>query len=299
MTDARIGFRAGYVTIVGGQTIADVVFDSPMQDTNYEILFQPQQAALYDIWPTISGPDGFRANIFPVALVDLVYSYFVVDRSDVAAESLASKVAAISPVAWFKKGLGITSAATFVSQWADQSGHAHHLKQLTGTNQPVLQADGSILFDGIDNYMVCDAFTLIQPFTVYLLFRQITWTATDIITDGTTGNAQIYQQTSSPTVGMYAGLGSCAVDLALGDYGIVSGVFNGASSLIQLNKGAPAIGDLSTNDPGGFAMGANPLGPIGYANCEYKEAIIFAGAHDADTRAIVIQYLASVGALPI
>jgi hypothetical protein len=65
--------------------------------------------------------------------------------------------------AWFRLGVGITETGQGVSQWDDQSGNGRHLKQGTDGARPSKQSDGSILFNGSDEFLKCDAFTFSQP----------------------------------------------------------------------------------------------------------------------------------------
>jgi hypothetical protein len=208
----------------------------------------------------------------------------------------AAIVAGLSPAAWFRFNLGITGNP--VSQWNDASGNARHLKQVTATNQPALQGDGSILFDGIDNYMKCDAFTLNQPATFYILGRQVTWTDVDCFCDGDAGASQLIQQSgATPAIRLFAGLGVASnTNLAVNTYGVVAAVFNGASSLLQINNTTPTTGDPGAANAGGFTLGST--GTAGApSNIQVKEVVIFAAAHDATTRAAVIGYLSRVGGL--
>lgn len=203
----------------------------------------------------------------------------------------------LGPAAWFPFGVGITSAAGAVSQWDDQSGNGRHLKQATATNQPTLEADGSITFDGVDNFLKCDAFTLDQPETVYLLFKQITWTSTERIFSGNAlSSGDLVQLTSTPQIGLFAGTATSLVSMTLDAYGVIAGVFNGASSSIQLNSGTPATGNCGAANMGGFTLGASGA-PGGWANIQVKEVIIFAAAHDSTQRAAVIKYLMRLGGL--
>jgi len=110
--------------------------------------------------------------------------------------------------AWFRYGKGIEFAGAGVSRWADQTGNKRHLLQATDTNRPALQADNSILFDGVDNYLKCAAFTLVQPETVYLLGKQVTWTVSDHFFDGNAaGGGRVTQVTASPQINIDAGAG--------------------------------------------------------------------------------------------
>ena len=204
----------------------------------------------------------------------------------------------LDPVAWFRFNSGITGATT-VSQWDDVTGNANHLKQATETNQPALQADGSILFDGIDNYLRCDPFTLNQPITVYILGKQITWSSGDDICDGNVGDTLLIQQTNagaSPQLRLYAGAATGSnTDLGLDTYGVISAVFNGASSVLQINDETPITGDVGASNAGGFTLGARGTIVSAYSNIQVKEVILFAAAHAANTRLHVARYLAHNG----
>lgn len=174
---------------------------------------------------------------------------------------------------WFRYGVGITVTGAGVSTWADQSGNSRDLLQGTDTNRPPLQSDGSILFDGVDNFLKCGTFTLNQPNTVIILCKQITWTSVDYIIDGHTDNTLgLFQQTATPRLTMNAGATApTTLALALDTYGAIGCVFNGASSLLQVNAGAAATGDAGAGNAAGLTLGAHGGGADGYANIQVKE----------------------------
>lgn len=202
-----------------------------------------------------------------------------------------------SMAAWYRKGVGITSSSGAVSAWSDQSGNSRHLLQATGAAQPALQADGTILFDGVAHFLKTSAFTFNQPETVYLLLKQVTWTANDFLMDGNASNGgRLGQEVSSPTLRLNAGvLGAAAnTDLAVNTYGAVAVVINGASSLIQVGYATPTTGDAGVNNMGGFTLGALGNGASNFANIQVKEVILYTAAHDASQRARNIAYLTSI-----
>lgn len=201
--------------------------------------------------------------------------------------------------AWFQNNKGITSSLGAVSQWDDQSGNGRHLKQATGTNQPALQADGSILFDGVDNYLKCDAFTLSQPITYYLLANQITWTDNDVLVDGNTNDVGLLHQSgSTPALRIYAGAGvALAASPSIGAYHVLYAVFNGASSVVGADNGATSTGNAGASNMGGLTLGAHADGASNWSNIQAKEFIVYAAAHDAATRNVVINYLMNLGGL--
>jgi len=201
---------------------------------------------------------------------------------------------------WTRFNSGITVTGAGVSQWNDQSGNGNHLKQGTDTNRPSEEADGSILFDGVDNFLKADAFTLIQPEYVYILGRQVTWTSTDRLFDGNANNSGNLNQTGvSPDLNMYAGaVVGANNDLSLGSYGVISAAFNGASSSLKINNGTAATGNVGTANMGGFVLGANG-NSTQWSNIQIKEVIILSATPSTAIDLQIINYLARVGGLSI
>lgn len=213
---------------------------------------------------------------------------------DIFAGGRGNIVRSLSPAAWFRFNRGITQAGGFASQWDDQSGNARHLKQPTGTNQPAVNPDGSLLFDGVDNFMKCDAFTLVQPETIYLLMKQVTWTINDRFCDGDTAvpaSMLVYQSTSTPNITMFAGSATADnANLGINTYAAICAVFNGASSVLRVGNTTEVTGNAGASNGGGFTLGAQS-NPGAYSNIEVKEAIIFPTAHTPAQRAQVVAYL--------
>lgn len=209
-------------------------------------------------------------------------------------------ITALTPAAWYRYGIGITVNGQGVSSWADQSGNGRDLLQGTDGARPPLQADNSILFNGTDEFLAA-AFTLNQPESVYILFNPVSFTANDRILDGATLNTGgVIQTTSTPTLRLNAGTNTAGFSgPAVGVYGVVAAVFNGASSVQQFNNNTPVVADAGLGNMGGLTLGANGVAVGNYANIQVKEVIVFAAAHDAATRATVITYLATVGGLNI
>jgi len=200
---------------------------------------------------------------------------------------------------WTKFNSGITVTGSGVSQWDDVSGNGNHLKQGTDANRMTLEADGSILGNGVNQFLKTDAFTLVQPETIYFLGKQVTWTALDAFFDGNAVNTGKLRQdnSSSPSLESYAGVvlplfGSLPLDT----YRVITTIFNGASSLIQANNIAPLTGNAGAANMGGFTLGASGT-PDRYSNIQVKEILIYSEAHDAATRAKVISYLSNIGGL--
>ena len=205
-------------------------------------------------------------------------------------------ITALSPVAWYRYGVGITVTGQGVSTWADQSGNGNDLLQGTDGARPPLQADNSILFNGTDEYLKAVGFTLNQPETVYGLGRQITWTSNDHWFDGNAAiSGRVVQLGTTPAIIMSAGSSVASnINAILNTYCVVAAVFNGASSELQVNRTTTTTGDAGAANMGGFTLAARGDNAV-FSNIQVKEVIVFPDAHDAATRAIVITYLATVG----
>lgn len=199
-----------------------------------------------------------------------------------------------SLAAWYRFNTGITVTGSGVSQWNDQSGNARHLLQASDPARPPKQTDGSLLFDGVAQFLSSNPFALNQPTTIYILGRQITWVLNAFITDGNADSTLVMQQGLgvSPHIRIFAGSnGPETADFVLNTYNVIAAVFNGASSTLQIGLGATVSGGVGANNAGGFRIGCRVTGPGNFSNIQVKEIVIYSAAHDATTRSLVINYL--------
>ena len=203
----------------------------------------------------------------------------------------------LDPVAWFRFNVGITETGQGVSTWADQSGEGNDLLQATDGARPPKQSDGSILFNGTDEYLKCGAFTLNQPETVYMLGRQVTWVDGNTVWDGNAGNdMRLFNADQNPTIYLYAGAQAAGnSDFTVNTYAVACAVYNGASSVLQINNNASTTGNAGAANGSGFTLGAFGNGATAFSNIQVKEVILFPVAHDAATRLHQIRYLAHNG----
>jgi hypothetical protein len=205
-------------------------------------------------------------------------------------------ITALTPGGWWRFNTGITETGQGVSQWSDQSGNSRHLLQSTDGARPPKQSDGSILFNGSDEFLVCGAFTFNQPWTVYFLGKQVTWTTADPLFSGAA--AFVNQRTGSPQIGLNAGSALGTVSPALDTYFILTAVGNGASSANRLNFNTAVTGNAGTGAIGTFKVGSNAAGSA-FGHIQVKEIVLFGAAHNEATQDSVITYLATVGGLNI
>jgi hypothetical protein len=205
----------------------------------------------------------------------------------------ASDILALEPAAWFRKGAVLNEFG--VLYWPDGSGNN---RRLILNNSPTVGSDGSVLFNGTNQYGKTADFTLIQPETIYLLMKQVTWTGADYIFDGNAVNSGAMRQVSTtPRIDLFAGGQSSAdnANLPVDTWGVVTGVINGASSITMVNNTLTSNSGALSGDMSGFTLGARGDGAASFGNIQVKEVIVFPAAHDATTRADVIRYLAALG----
>lgn len=208
------------------------------------------------------------------------------------------RVVNLRPAAWYQYGKGLTYVAGKVSQWADQTANARHLVQATGSARPVQQTDGSILCDGSATFLQTATFTLIQPSTLYLLARQVTWNSGGVLCDGfTVASGQVVQTTTTPQINISAGSSVAAnTGFAVNTYGILTAVFSGTVSTLGVNKLALTTGNAGTTAMAGLTIGADGNG-ANFGNIQVKEAILFPVAHTPMQQFMVINYLSTIGGL--
>ena len=205
----------------------------------------------------------------------------------------ANPIPALSPAAYYKFNTGITVTGAGVSQWSDQSGNLRHLLQGTDAARPPLQADGSVLFDGVADFLQGTGFGFVQPSTVFIRFKQVSWTSTDTIFDGATTNntGRLFQSTATPGLAINAG-STVALNnnLAIGAYGSLCAVFNGAGSSILVDATTETTGNAGANNMNGFTLGTQANGATTFSNIRVVECAVFASALTAGQRAVLNAY---------
>jgi hypothetical protein len=215
---------------------------------------------------------------------------------------LRKGVGPISPAAvagleaWFRFGTGITVTGSGVSQWDDASGKGHHLLQGTDASRPALQADGSILFDGVADHLRCVNFAFAPPKTIYLLVKNITLVEGDRLFCGNTSNEALVTQQATDKLLSFNGVYIESVSLALDTYAVLCVIWDGVNSVFRINNSS-VTGDGGANTGGGFVLGADGgdgVTATAFGNIQVKEAILYSGAHDAATQDKLMLYLRSI-----
>lgn len=162
---------------------------------------------------------------------------------------------------------------------------ARDLYQGTAANQPILTiaaAGNYLTFDGSNDYLKAAAFSLSQPETVYFVGSQVTWTINDIAYDGNSAGERmaLYQETTTPRLTLFANaVGPTVSTLAVATNGIITSVFNGASSSNRLNRSTAATGNAGAHSGNGFVLGGRYDGDVP-ANITAQEVLVFGQNHD-------------------
>lgn len=198
-------------------------------------------------------------------------------------------------IAWYdykKIDSILKDGSNAVSQWRDQITSGRALLQPIGSNQPTYTSDG-ILFDGVDNFMKTEAFDLNQPEFIYIVLKQITWTAFNALMDGYTAlSGFLYQKDAQPKIS--ARVGGVFIEnsgLALDTVGIIRVLFNGGESKLQINNNAAITGSVGVGNMDGFVLGSNAAGNAQYGNILVKEIIIRTVVDSAENEALIYNYL--------
>lgn len=199
---------------------------------------------------------------------------------------------------WVKSDTGVTSSGGLVSSWADQSGNGRNLDQSDAAAKPTVVANqlngfAAILFDGIANTMRTTNFSLTQPVSIFLIGKHITWTGGDSLFDGTIDNSgRLFQNGSTPEIVQYSGnFGASTTGLVLNTFALVTCIFNGVSSVLQINNNAQSTGDAGNTAMGGFVLGSFATGAVAFANISACEVIIQSSVSTADERLLMQTYV--------
>ena len=221
----------------------------------------------------------------------LIYQYL----SDKYLPTVEEVLASSDTVLWVDSEENVTKdASNKVSLWGDKSGEGNNLLQATGAAQPLWSTNG-ILFDGVNDLMRANAFTLVQPEMVYIVFKQVTWSFSKRVFDGNTTNSMVLSQfQTTPALNMFlVGHSLNSTNLPVNTFGIARLLFNGANSKFIIDDTTPLTGSFSSVSAGGFTLGAK--GAAGgnrlHSKIEVKEIIIRKVADSVTNESLIYKYL--------
>jgi hypothetical protein len=168
---------------------------------------------------------------------------------------------------WYAAGLGLTLDGASVSVWGDQSGYGRDLVQSNAVNRPLWIATGGphnrgyVEFDKAGpEWMRTASWGAVQPETILCNCVPSASAATNgAVLDGTVAdNSRILYAINPSSVGIYAGA-NIAHATNPASWQRVVGVFDGGSSSLAVNGGAPVSGDVGAANAGGLTVGARGL----------------------------------------
>lgn len=196
------------------------------------------------------------------------------------------------------------AADAVVAQWNDLSGLAHHAKQATVANQPLYRTAGlnghpCLEFDGVNDIFLTDAFTpsVGEAWTDYVVAQSTvaTTTGSDFIV-GALSNVNAAQRldmfrTTTNTLNITRGTALVGPALDNGAHRLRA-VYNGASSLAQVDAGTPVTGTTSLS---GINVARHAIGGRGdLANFfvgKIAEVVRVKGTVSADDNTKMVNYL--------
>lgn len=180
--------------------------------------------------------------------------------------------------------------ATYVSgpTFTDSSVNA---AVITLNGGSVVVTGSSVYFNGGSVVLQTGVFPLLQPFTVYFVGKQLTWTNAFRLFDSGPGQSvcDILQVSSSPSFGITQG-NLPNNGWALQTSAAILGVFNTTSSQDRVNRTAAINGNGNANNPNGISLGNNRIGNQG-ANTTFSEVLVFNIPLTTAQQDIVIGYL--------
>lgn len=197
----------------------------------------------------------------------------------------------------------ITQSVNLVSTWANSGGTCTgcDLTQGTSSKRPVLFGSGTsskITFDGVDDQLT-KAFTLGQPFTVYFIISNPTFTNGGTFFNGGASNLTPILQTISTDMSYLASVfgSGFSITKAFGSahptgFFILTVVFNNTTSSISANDGTKASGNIGgSTAAGGVTLGGTQNNSGFFCNVAFSQVFITNTADNAATQTILISYL--------
>ena len=139
-----------------------------------------------------------------------------------------------------------------VSSWRDGTGGTNHAVQATGTKQPLFRSSvtalnnrGGVEFDGVNDILVAPISSIAQPYSMVVISQFVANTDnTYVMTTAASGASPGIRQVNSSgfVFGLYAGTAYNSTAAADTNGFLVTGYFNGASSVVTKDGTAAASG---------------------------------------------------------
>lgn len=151
----------------------------------------------------------------------------------------------------------------------------------TAGSQPEWNYD-HIIFDGINDFLESEVFTLGSPMTQYHLINQIVWSDGSDLLDGKIQNSAVLQQGNNGTPNLYVfnGLANTPQNhLPLNQWGIIKITFDGTNTKVKIDDFTEHTDITKAVTMGGITMGCRggshaQFGKFGLAKSLYFESVL-------------------------
>jgi hypothetical protein len=177
----------------------------------------------------------------------------------------------------------------------DKSGNGRHLSQSTSTKRLALKfaiQNGRVVVrgDGVDDFLQV-AFALNQPVYIAAVLQQRSWSAGSRLWDGaTSGTTQLLQAGTTPNLRAQTTAALNSASLAVGAFGIIEVLYNGASSILRVNNNADVTGDAGASNAGGLTLGNRGAGDAAAA-VDFGEVVVLSAVPSDAQRLSLRNYL--------
>jgi len=186
-----------------------------------------------------------------------------------------------SPTGWYSADgiLGLEDNDP-VGTWLDLSGNGNHLTQAITDRRPTYQTNEQnglpvVRFDGVDDSLYSEDMGLEQPETVFAVFKHISRTGSyRNIWDGYAATHMLLQEAGANNLQLYAG---AALDVAytLNECILITGLYNGESSLLRRDGWYEVSGDIGSYDGDRLTIGGRYNTGTYCSNIDMAEFIIY------------------------
>lgn len=149
----------------------------------------------------------------------------------------------------------------------------------TVSGSVVRGSNGAVVafYDGVnDTDATAQDVALVQPWTALIQMEHDSWTTLERVYDGYVAlSGTVFQNDASPKLSMYAGfLGVVGPSLPLDTPGLITCIWSGAGSSIQLNVTTATTGNPGTASPQGVRVGCDANGVL-YSNIKVSEFLVY------------------------
>jgi hypothetical protein len=187
-----------------------------------------------------------------------------------------------------KDGSGI------VSQWSDISGNGKHFTQTTTINKPIWTLNYKntlpmVVFDGNNNYMISPVISQSQPFTLFVVGKFITMTASRYMV-GCSNSDSITTDSTNTKWQCYFGLTGASLLALNTNYYVFTLAVNGTSTTQNLNTTSATISPGTNALNAALTLGSNSSGSA-CGNIALGELLLYSGSLSSIQKTTIQTYL--------